>query len=406
MTKRILFLTPQLPYPLHQGTTLRNFGLISGLDERGHRVALLSFAELEQPRIEDTPLASLCDPGITIPAPHRSMQQRLRDLIGGHADMARRRWSEVFKDALCDLLSRHTFDVVHIEGIEMAPYLPILKGAAPGAMLIYDAHNAEYALQQRIAAQDMRLPRRLPLAGYSFIQAQRLRKYETETCRAVDHVIAVSEADAVLLGKLPHHTPISVIPNAILTDEYRAGEITPADIPRPSLVFTGKMDFRPNVDAVLWFADEILPRIMASIPGVHFTAVGQKPHSRLDPLRARPEVTLTGYVDDIQPFLAAADVYVAPLRMGSGTRFKLLEAMAMGRAVVSTRIGAEGLAITDGEHMLLADTPDEFAAAVTSLLVDPDRRAALGRHASEFVRQHYDWHTIIPAVEAIYEKVL
>jgi glycosyltransferase involved in cell wall biosynthesis len=92
--------------------------------------------------------------------------------------------------------------------------------------------------------------------------------------------------------------------------------------------------------------------------------------------------------------------------MGSGTRFKLLEAMAMGRAVVSTRIGAEGLAITDGEHMLLADTPDEFAAAVTSLLVDPDRRAALGRHASEFVRQYYDWHTIIPAVEAIYEKVL
>jgi sugar transferase (PEP-CTERM/EpsH1 system associated) len=403
MIQRILFLTPQLPYPPYQGTAIRNFGLIRGLAERGYTVSLLSFVEPDQPPASETPLADLCTSIATVPAPERTRGQRMRDLLAGYADMARRRWSETFLAALRGWLERETFDAIHIEGIEMAPYLPVLRAGAPGALLIYDAHNAEYALQRRIAAQDIRLPKRWPAAIYSLLQSSRLTQLETEVCRQVGYVLACSEADARMLQALPHHTPVSVVPNGINSESYTEDNLAEACLPRPAVVFTGKMDFRPNVDAVLWFAKDILPRIRAEMPTVHFTVVGQKPHARLSALRGRGDVTLTGFVPDVRPYIATADVYVAPLRMGSGTRLKLLEAMAMRRAIVSTRLGAEGLPVDNRVHLLLADMPSEFAEAVLRLLRDPAQRQELGENAARLVRQHYDWKAIIPTLEQVYQ---
>jgi len=163
------------------------------------------------------------------------------------------------------------------------------------------------------------------------------------------------------------------------------------------------MDFRPNVDAVLWFARKVLPGVQAEVPEVHFFVVGQRPHRRLDGLRGDPAVTLTGWVEDSRPYIAQAAVYVAPLRIGGGTRLKLLEAMATGKPVVATRLGAEGYPVTHGHELLLADTPVDFAAAVVALLRAPEQRAALGRVARAFVEQHYDWRTIVPRVEEAYQ---
>ncbi len=400
MAYRVLFLIPHLPYPPHQGGALRNFGLIKGLAERGCTVSLLTFSGPEQPPVEQTPLAAFCDDVRTIPMPVRATGQRLRDLLAGHADLARRFWSDRYDEELERLLRQKAFDVIHLD-IEMAGYLSTIRQHAPHAALIYDALNAEYELQRRIALQDLRSPTRLPLAAYSLIQARRLRRLETLLCRASAHVFACSEVDAALLARLPHRTPITVVPNAITTARYEVLP-PPAELPHPALVFTGKMDYRPNVDAVLWFARAILPLVQARQPDAHLIVVGQQPHPRLDVLRGRPDVTLTGYVPDVQPYIAAADVYVAPLRMGSGTRFKLLEAMAMGSPVVSTHIGAEGLAVQDGVHLRLADTAGEFASAVLDLLADECARQELAANARRLVREHYDWSAIIPRVEAGY----
>lgn len=406
MGERILFLTSQLPYPPHQGGALRSFGQIEALASRGHRVALLSFLAEGQPAPEDTPLAGLCDPLQVVPAPPpRSRQRRLLDLASGAADMARRAWSPAYAAALHALLAGHPFDIIQFESIEMAAYLPLVRealAARPGGVrLVYDAFNAEYDLQQRIARQDWQAVRRWPLALYSSIQAARLRQFEGRTVRAVDRVVACSAADAVKLAALGPQAPVAVVPNALRIADYDPH--TPgADIPRPALVYTGKMDFRPNVDAVQWFAEAILPRIRASAPGAHFTAAGRSPHPRLDTLRAAPGVTLTGFVPAIQPYLAAADVFVVPLRMGSGTRLKLLEAMAMGCAVVSTPLGAEGIDAVPGEHLLVAGSAEAFADAVLSLLDDPARRRVLGEAAASLVRARYDWQAVIPQLEAAY----
>jgi glycosyltransferase involved in cell wall biosynthesis len=229
-----------------------------------------------------------------------------------------------------------------------------------------------------------------------------LRRYEAQICRGADHVLAVSEKDAVMLRKLVSGLEVTVVPNGVNTRTYMPSP--PHSSTPPILVFTGTMDFRPNVDAVLWFAHQVLPRVRETVPAVHLFVVGQRPHRRLDSLQAHPAITLTGWVDDVRPYIARAAVYIAPLRIGGGTRLKLLEAMAMAKPVVATRLGAEGYPVEDDRELLLADTPSSFAAAVVSLLQAPKRRTELGQSARVFVERHYDWRSIVPRMEAVYHS--
>lgn len=407
---RILFLTPQLPYPPQKGTALRNWGLIAGLSLR-HHVSLFSFLSPGQDPQPAPPLTAACARVETVPQPTRTLSRRLRDLaLTRQPDMALRLASQAYAHRLADWLARESFDVVHIEGIELAPYLDIIAAARPQILVVFDDHNCEYLLQQRVFLTDLRVPARWPGAAYSFVQWRRLRRYEAQVCRRAGRVLAVSDADAAALQKLVPGLDVTVIPNGIDTQVYtpalpHSHTPTPPYPHTPTLVFTGTMDFRPNVDAVLWFAREVLPRVRAEVPEVHFFVVGQRPHRRLDVLRGNPAVTLTGWVEDTRPYIAQAAVYVAPLRMGGGTRLKLLEAMAMGQAVVSTRLGAEGYPVADGRELLLANTPADFAATVVALLRAPERRIELGRTARAFVEQRYDWRVIVPRVEAVYEAV-
>jgi glycosyltransferase involved in cell wall biosynthesis len=187
---------------------------------------------------------------------------------------------------------------------------------------------------------------------------------------------------------------------------YTASVAPLSDQPGPhsgDLVFTGKMDFRPNVDAVLWFTQGVLPLIREELPETRFWVVGKDPHPRLAPLGGDPAVVLTGAVEDVRPYIAAAAVYVVPLRIGGGTRLKVLEAMAMGKAVVSTALGCEGFDVVPDQELVVADTPSEFAAAVLALLRDPSRGERLGRAARRFAGSRYDWRIIVPRMEQVYD---
>jgi glycosyltransferase involved in cell wall biosynthesis len=162
------------------------------------------------------------------------------------------------------------------------------------------------------------------------------------------------------------------------------------------------MDFRPNVDAALWFARDIWPLIRAARPATTWGIVGKAPHSRLAPLREDPSITIVGQVPEMPPYLVAAGVYVIPLRMGGGTRFKLLEAMAAGTPVVSTTVGAEGVPVRSGHELLLADEPAEFAAAVLRLLDDPGLGRRLAAAARRLVTQQFDWRVVLDDLERVY----
>ncbi len=390
---------------------MRNFHIIRGLAER-HEITLLSFLEETQSAAQTAivPLLTLCEVH-TVPIPQRSPGKRLWQLVTTRRpDMAHRLYSPVFAAELRRLLAENQFDIVQIEGIELARYIKAIRVATKTSKIIFDNHNAETELQRRNFLADLCQPRRWLAAAYSWVQAVRLRRFERWALTVADGVTAVSDTDKQKLERLiinNEQLTIKVIPNCIDVQAYqdRAGFPEPTASQQFDLVFSGKMDYRPNVDAVLWFADEVWPGIRAQKPRATWAIVGQKPHPRLERLHDVPGITLTGWVDSVMPYLIGAAVYIMPFRVGSGTRLKLIEAMAAGKAIISTRVGAEGFPVQDGREILLAETAEEMETAVLYLLNHPTESEQLGRAACQFARQ-YDWRQVVPRFDALYQSSL
>ena len=261
-------------------------------------------------------------------------------------------------------------------------------------------HNVEYQIWQRLAA----LERRPWIRALLELEWRKLRAREADACRQADLTIAVSGDDRRRLEQLGPGICAASIPTGVDTDYFTP---MPAAERPAHLVFSGSMDWHPNEDAVLYFLEAILPSIRAQRPETTFTVVGRNPTSRLRDAAARVGgVTVTGTVGDVRPAIAEGAVYVVPLRAGGGTRLKVFEALAMSRAVVSTTVGTEGLGIEPGRHYVRADEPRDFAAAVVSLLRQPERRHQLGTAGRHLVETCYSWATIGRAFEQRCEEVV
>lgn len=226
---------------------------------------------------------------------------------------------------------------------------------------------------------------------------------ESRYLNLADHVMTVSDADRNFFVRTIEPAKISVIPTGVDLNFFHPS----TEVEQHTLVFSGSMDWAPNEDAILYFADKILPLIRAQVPDVSLLVVGRRPSSRLLELaRTTPGMQVTGAVEDIRPYVERGSVYVVPLRIGSGTRLKIFEAMAMGKAVVSTHIGAEGLPVRSGKNILLADDPQGFANAVVELLRNHAQRCELGRAARELVAQNYGWASVGQRFDSVLEAVV
>lgn len=410
MTKiKVLLLTPQTPYPPDQGAPIRNFSFVRYLGASDkYTLSLLTFARSEEGHAAEearTELQKYCRHLEIIPAPPaRSKVERIKaQLLGKQPDLALRLNSPQFAKVLKEWLKREQFNVILCEGLELAPFIREAfrdwQGQRP--RLVLDEHNAEYLLQRRVYESERSLGvRRLPAAFYSLVQARRLRQYETETLQFFDWAIAVSESECKALSQIAPGIPIEVIPNGIDLDEF-APPAQPEKEQVDTLVFTGTMDFRPNVDAVTWFARQVWPRIRQNKPEARFLIVGRRPHPAVEALKNVPGIEVTGRVPDARPYVEQSSLFVLPMRMGGGVRLKLLEALAMSKAVVTTSFGADGVPLTDGQQAVFADDPVNFAHACLSLLDDPVRRAQLGQAGRDFVVARFDWRSIAPRLDQI-----
>ncbi|HXD17199.1 MAG TPA: glycosyltransferase family 4 protein [Vicinamibacterales bacterium] len=270
------------------------------------------------------------------------------------------------------------------------------RGDVP--VLLFE-HNVEYLIWQRLANLETTSWKRALFE----MEWRKVRACEAEACRNASLTIAVSDDDRDRLAEMSAGSRVVSIPTGVNTQYF-----TPrpdAEVPA-HLVFSGSMDWHPNEDAVCYFVDTILPRVRAEFPSASFTIIGRNPGARVRELATQPGVHVTGTVDDVRPSIAQGSVYVVPLRAGSGTRIKIFEALAMGKAVVSTTVGAEGLALESGRHFLAADTPHDFAHAVIRLLRDPARRQALGDAGRALVEANYSWTTVARQFEARCEEVV
>ena len=228
------------------------------------------------------------------------------------------------------------------------------------------------------------------------------QRYERVLSPKFDAVTCTSDIDAAVFQQYGAKDAIEIIPNGVDITHYQPDFAAEAPA---HLIYIGSMDWYPNEDAVAFFADEVLPRIQETVPDVAFSIVGGNPSARVQKLAERERVVVTGRVPEIKPYFAEATVFVVPLRIGSGTRLKILEALAMGKAIVSTTVGAEGLDLRDGEEILIADEPTAFADAVIRLLMDSELRRRVGENGRARVERDYDWRSIGKKLYTLYESL-
>lgn len=287
------------------------------------------------------------------------------------------------------LLQGGRFDVVVMDFLFAAVNV---DRPSPVATVLF-AHNVEHIIWRRLAELERRPWRRAVLAA----EWRKMARVEASVCRSSDLTIAVSDTDAAMLAAGAPGATIRTVPTGVDTSYFHPNGAVPVE---HSIVFSGAMDWFPNEDALAYFMESVLPRIRVKLPRVSLTIVGRNPSARLRTLAGGAGVTVTGTVDDIRPYIDRARVYVVPLRIGGGTRLKIFEAMAMAKPVVSTSVGAEGLPIADGQHFVRADEPEKFADEVVSLLLDEQRRTALGDAGRALVEQRYSWRHVAAEFEA------
>jgi polysaccharide biosynthesis protein PslH len=268
----------------------------------------------------------------------------------------------------------------------------------PAPVVLFE-HNVEYQIWKRLCAIE-RSPLQRALLE---VEWRKVMAREADVCTAADLTIAVSDDDRMRLRELAPGARVTSIPTGVDTSYFHKNGTT--EVPG-RIVFTGSMDWHPNEDAVLYFIDTILPSIRREIPGVSFAIVGRNPTERLRAAAAGVGALVSGTVDDVRPWMEEGAVCVVPLRAGGGTRLKIFEALAMEKAVVSTTVGAEGLALTPGREFVAADDPSGFAQAVIALLRDPSRRRALGRAGRRLVEERYSWGHVAREFEERCEGVL
>lgn len=394
---RILFLSPTLPFPLTDGGRIRVFNLLKQIALKND-VTLLALET--QPTDKDSIVnveqlgvkVHLVQYASTLPA--LSAKTFFSALFKRQPITVARYDVPVYREKFRELLTTETFDIVHYEMFHTAQFHTDTD--LPGVLSL---QNVDSAIWQRLQRETESLFYRC--AYWS--QKRAFQRYERVLSPKFDVVTCTSEVDAAVFERYCAEGTVRVIPNGVDVTHFSPDH---ASEDAAHLIYIGSMDWYPNEDAARFFAEEILPQIQKDVPDVKFTIVGGNPSVRVQGLTDMDGVVVTGRVPEIKPYFAEATVFVVPLRIGSGTRLKILEALAMGKAVVSTRVGAEGLALRDGEEILIADEPDTFADAVTRLLTDRALRQKIGANGRVRVEQDYDWYSIAEKLHTVYESLL
>jgi glycosyltransferase involved in cell wall biosynthesis len=359
-----------------------------------HDVTLLTYAP-----IPETPAAGPPDPAIRVEVVHRRRPSLAAKRVAQARSVVSRRpyicgatWSAEMQEALDALCAATPFDVIQLESSLMGAF------RYPGAArLVLDEHNLEYEVFDRLAAGERSRLRR----WFHRREEGRFRRFEQGWWRHVDGCLVTSRREEEILLRVAPATPVAVVPNGVDLDEFR-----PAEAPSEpaTAVFNGLLHYRPNLDAAEHLVEEIWPLVQRRRPDARLVIVGRGDEADLRRLR-RPGVEVTGEVPDIRPYLDRAAVVVVPVRMGGGTRLKVLEGLAMEKPMVSTTLGCEGVDVRDGEHLVVADSPGSFAAAVVRLFEDPAAARALGRAGRRRMEEAYSWGLAGSRLDALYDRI-
>jgi polysaccharide biosynthesis protein PslH len=391
----ILMLTQVLPYPPDSGPKVKTYNMVKFVSQN-HDLTLVSFVRGDQTR-EVEHLKQFCKAVYTVPIRRTRRNDGLalvKSMVTARPWFIARDDLSEMRALLAGLCQKEKFDIVHADQLNMAQY----ASQIPGAARILDAHNALWLLYQRLA----QTTRNFWQAAFLEREWRLLKRYEGAVCRTFDAVLTVSDADKAALAEASGGegnlivAPIAVDPEAI--------QLIPRVPQADHILHIGTMFWPPNVDGVLWFLRKVYPIIQQARPDVHFDIVGARPPKEIiESGRTMEGVNVTGYVKEAGEYLRKTGVMVVPLLAGGGMRVKILEALAEGLPIVTTSIGCEGIAVENGRHLLVADSPQEFAQATLRLLTDPAYANTLARNGRELIEKKYDYHVAYGPVDLVYE---
>ena len=395
---KLLIIAQVYPYPPQSGGKIRLYNLIKHLSKKHEVDLLVLMRESEPPDIEA--MKKYCTQVDVIiqkfnpnPKLFNRTLKKIYQLMSTSPSGVILASSAKMQKIVRAKIQTGNFDIVQIEGIGIAQYRPS-STSCKTILSLYDLYSVIF---QRLLATSSFL-RKLDDVSQYF----KYRRYERQVCPLFDACLTMSEVDAEQLKKISPNSRIFVIPNGV-DIEYFYPVFNNGNTKR--LVFTGTMSYSPNHDGMLYFYHEIFHKICSVEKQVQLYIVGMEPPQQILDLGAAPNIEVTGRVEDVRHYIADASVYIAPLRIGSGTRLKILEALAMGKAVVSTSIGCEGISVTHEKNIIIADEPSDFARWCIELLRNPDLRKELGQEGRKLVEEKYSWETICASLEKVYEKL-
>ncbi|MBN2084319.1 MAG: glycosyltransferase [Anaerolineales bacterium] len=392
---KILFLAPKIPWPATDGSRIALYELIRHMTARGHQAAFLGFGN---PGAADEFRTRA---GVTWAKaiPHDTSTNYLNAALAVLSPMPytpSKYRSGAMTAAVREAFREQRFDLVHLEGTHMAHYLGLVQGL--GVQAILRLQNVEWILEERYARTAV-----FPLNVYVRVQAGRMRAFETRACRQADLCVAITQEDAERILAIAPDASVAVSPAGVDLERYYP---QPMSEEPGTIVFVGALDWPPNADAIRWFRTKVWPRIAQEEPTARWIVVGKSPPA--DILHWPEEdrnIEVTGFVDDVRPHLHRASVVIVPLRSGGGMRLKILEAMAAGKTVVSTPMGAEGISAGNGEEIILADADRSYGVEVVRLLRQPSERKRIGKAARAWA-EGYGWDGIAADLEREYQALL
>jgi polysaccharide biosynthesis protein PslH len=390
---KTLFVAPQVPWPLDAGSKIRLYQLVSCYATIS-KVTLVCFAQDDNESAVIGHLQSRCEHVWSVPyaavAAHKPTRGRigaLRSLVQPVPRIVRAFRSEHMAQHLRRVLDEQMFDIVHIGRLSMTGNVAParLKPKHPRPYWILDIDDVESWKARRSASVEGWTSAR----KYAhLLESVKLALHERHIVRQFDCTLVCSDVDRARLRAAGGH--VEVFPNGADTQTT----VQPCVDDGRTLLYLGAMGYAPNDDAALFFIQQVLPLVRQRVPDARVVIAGKSPSERLRAFGNDRDIIVTGFVPDKDPVLRACSVFIVPLRMGGGTRIKILEAMSFGRPVVSTTVGYEGIDAIPGEHLLVGDTPQQFADACVMLLINRERRIQIGWAGRALLEQNYDWHAI------------
>lgn len=397
---KILQLTNKIPYPPKDGGAIATLNISTGLSKLGHEVTLLGMnTRKHYSSLKDLP-AELSN---TITFHDVEIDTALSVFAAGTNLLfsrlpynAVRFFRKEYSRALTDLLSKHEFDVIQLEGLYMAWYIPLIRRYS-GALISLRAHNIEHEIWERTAAQEKSWFKR----WYLRVLARRIKNFKMQVLNSYDVLIPITERDSAHFSVTGNTTPVHVVPAGFDMDEMQP---EPHRMQFPDTFFIGTLDWFPNQEGLVWFLENVWDKLLTSFPDLVFHVAGRNAPPWIQQLlQSKRNVIYHGEIEDARAYIHEHAIMIVPLFSGSGMRVKIIEGMALGKTIVTTSIGAEGIPVEPGTNIIIEDEAEAFADQVVNLVKNRTLFDQMGQNAARFVRERFDNRNISAGLADFYQ---